>query len=92
MRIIRQHRMRQPLKRLQPALPAAWYRDAAHYGRELERVWFRHWIAAGREEQIPQPGDWRVVRIGTQSVILARDRSGFVRAFHNTCRHRGSIL
>ena len=84
--------MRQPLKRLQPALPAAWYRDAAHYGRELERVWFRHWIAAGREEQIPQPGDWRVVRIGTQSVILARDRSGVVRAFHNTCRHRGSIL
>ncbi|MBM3385942.1 MAG: aromatic ring-hydroxylating dioxygenase subunit alpha, partial [Betaproteobacteria bacterium] len=84
--------MRKPLKRLHPALPAAWYRDQGHYERELQWIWYRTWIAAGREEQIPQPGDWRVVRIGTQSVILARDRSGVVRAFHNTCRHRGSIL
>jgi len=84
--------MRTPLKRLQPALPAAWYRDPAHHERELERIWYRNWIAAGREEEIPQPGDWRAVRIGTQSIILARGRDGAVRAFHNVCRHRGSIL
>ncbi|MGQ0509841.1 MAG: aromatic ring-hydroxylating oxygenase subunit alpha [Betaproteobacteria bacterium] len=84
--------MRKPLKRLEPGLPAAWYRDPAHYERELESIWYRGWIAAGREEEIPESGDWRVVRIGTQSIVLTRGGDGAVRGFHNTCRHRGSVL
>jgi Rieske 2Fe-2S family protein len=84
--------MRTPLKRLESGLPAAWYFDPVHYDRELEAFWYRGWIAAGREEEIPQPGDWRVVRIGTQSIVLTRGKDDEIRAFHNTCRHRGSIL
>jgi glycine betaine catabolism A len=82
---------RTPLKRLEAGLPAAWYFDPAHYERELEAFWYARWIAVAREEEIPSPGDWRVVRIGSQSLILVRDRDQ-LRAFHNTCRHRGSIL
>src|SRR5918911_4622894 len=82
---------RKPLTRLEGGLPASWYYDPAHYARELEAFWYRHWIAVAREEEIPQPGDWRVARIGTQSVILVRDGEE-LRAFHNTCRHRGSVL
>ncbi len=83
--------MRKPLKKLKAGLPAAWYRDPAHYQRELEVFWYGRWIAACREEEIPQTGDWRVVRIGTQSIVLVREKAS-IRAFHNTCRHRGSIL
>lgn len=81
-----------PLKRLQAGLPARWYHDPAQYQRELEVFWYGRWIAAAREEEVPGPGDWRVVRAGTQSIVLARDAKGKLRAFHNTCRHRGSIL
>jgi len=54
--------------------------------------WYGRWIAAAREEEVPAPGDWRVVRIGTQSIAVLRDEKAKIRAFHNTCRHRGSIL
>ena len=84
-------RARRPLKRLEAGLPAAWYRDPAHYARELEAFWYRHWIAVCREEEIPAPGDWKVVRVGTQSLVVLRDKNR-INAFHNTCRHRGSIL
>jgi Rieske 2Fe-2S family protein len=39
-----------------------------------------------------RPGDWRTVKVGTQSIVILRDENSGLRAFHNTCRHRGSIL
>jgi Rieske 2Fe-2S family protein len=81
---------RKPLERLEPGLPAAWYSDPAHYARELEAFWYAKWIAVAREEDLATPGDWRVATIGTQSIVLVKDEK--LKAFHNTCRHRGSIL
>jgi len=83
---------RRALERLEPGLPAAWYYDPAHHGRELEAFWYARWIAVARAEELAQAGDWRLVRIGTQSIVLAKDEDGQLRAFHNTCRHRGSVL
>jgi glycine betaine catabolism A len=83
---------REPLGRLRSGVPSSWYFDPAHYARELEVFWYGRWIAVGRAEEIAEFGEWRVVRIGTQSIVLVRGADGKVRAFHNTCRHRGSIL
>jgi Rieske 2Fe-2S family protein len=74
------------------SLPAAWYYDPAQYARELEAVWYRDWICVGRAEDLREAGDYVVVTIGEESLILTRDRAGRTRAFHNTCRHRGSEL
>ena len=84
--------MRKALDRLEAGLPAAWYSDPAHYERELNAFWYARWVAVAREEEIAAPGDWRVVRVGSQSLVVLRSDAGDVRAFHNTCRHRGSIL
>jgi Rieske 2Fe-2S family protein len=83
---------REPLGRVAKGLPASWYYDPVHYTRELDVFWYGRWIAASRGDEIPDAGDWRVFRIGTQAIVLLRDEHGAVRAFHNTCRHRGSIL
>src|SRR5687768_4878020 len=83
---------REALKRVEPGLPASWYRDPAHYQRELEVFWYARWIAVAREEELAACGDWIVVRLGTQSIVLLKDENGRLRAFHNTCRHRGSVL
>jgi Rieske 2Fe-2S family protein len=83
---------REPLKRLSAGLPSSWYYNPEQYARELEAFWFCRWLAAGRDEEIPAAGDWRVIRIGTQSIFLLRGEQGELRAFHNTCRHRGSLL
>ena len=83
---------RKPLRSLKHGLPAAWYRDPAHHERELEAFWYRGWIAACLEEELPEPGAWRVLRIGAQSLFALKNEKGEIKAFHNVCRHRGSLL
>jgi len=80
------------LKEIRNSLPSHWYYDPAHYQRELEAIWYRDWVCVGREEVISTPGDYFVARLGDQSIIVTRHTDGRLRAFHNTCRHRGSIL
>jgi len=92
MEINQTQRKRVALTRLEPGLPGGWYRDPEHYQRELQAFWYSRWIAVAREEELPAPGDWRLVRLGTQGLVLLRDEAGGLRAFHNTCRHRGSVL
>ena len=80
------------LDRVHPTLPSRFYYDGDHHRTELERIWYRSWLCAGRSEEIRAPGDYRVLSVGNQSVVLTRDEGLELRAFHNTCRHRGSLL
>ncbi len=68
------------------------YFDAAHYQRELSLIWQGQWIYLCRADAIAEPRDFRTFTIGDQNLIVLRDGGGQVRAFHNTCRHRGSVL
>lgn len=80
------------LDRTTESLPGAWYYDPAQYARELEAIWYRDWVCVGRVEELPEAGDYFLVEIGAERIIVTRDREGRPRAFHNTCRHRGSTL
>ena len=66
--------------------------DEAVYRQEQERVFGRGWIFVGREQRIPRPGDYLTFDEAGWSLIVLRDRDGRVRAFDNTCRHRGTRL
>ena len=52
----------------------------------------RHWFCAGHVSSIPRAGDYLVVDLGPESVIIVRNSAGDVRALLNVCRHRGSRL
>lgn len=80
------------LTRMERSLPASWYLDEDHFQRELRAIWYRQWIYVDRADSLPSPGDYRLVSIGDQRIILLRDASGTFRAYHNTCRHRGAEL
>ena len=73
-------------------LPGRYYTSAETFREEQERIFMRHWLCAGREAQILEPGDFFVREIDTESVIVVRGEDGAVRAFHNVCRHRGTRL
>ena len=80
------------LDEVSATLPSAFYFDREHHERELRQIWYRQWLLVGRADTVAAVGDYRVVEVGDQSVIITRGKDGRLRAFHNTCRHRGSIL
>lgn len=63
--------------------------DEGLYREELEKLFTRAWLFVGHESQIPNPGDFFTSRMGEESVILVRDKSGEIHVFLNSCRHRG---
>jgi Rieske 2Fe-2S family protein len=83
---------RPTLSRLEPSLPSRSYFDPEHYRRELEAIWYRSWLCIGRTEELAEPRHYKVVEVGSQSIVVTRDLEGRLHAFHNTCRHRGSVL
>ena len=73
-------------------LPAEFYVSREYFDREIDTMFRRMWICAGREEEIANPGQFVIRELPGDNIIVTRDASGAVRAFHNTCRHRGTRL
>jgi nitrite reductase/ring-hydroxylating ferredoxin subunit len=68
------------------------YFDPDFHRLEVERVWGRVWQMACREEQIPEVGDSLVYEVADTSLIVVRTARDEIRAFHNSCLHRGTQL
>ena len=60
--------------------------------KEWERLWKRIWHVAGRENELPEAGDYIVHDFMHESVIVMRQDDGGLKAFYNTCGHRGMRL
>lgn len=80
------------LRRAEPTLPSADYFDPAHYERELVALWHRNWVYVCRGSEIAVPLAFQTFTLGSQTALILRGEDGALRAFHNTCRHRGSVL
>ena len=72
--------------------PKERYYDADFFAMEAELLWPRVWQMACRLEEIPQPHDFVEYEILDQSIVVLRTDDMGVRAFQNTCRHRGVRL
>src|SRR5687767_13084574 len=68
------------------------YFDSEFHRLEVKCVWGRVWQMACREEQIAQVGDSIVYEIADWSLIVVRTAEDEIRAFHNSCLHRGTQL
>ena len=82
------------LRRHQPgsALAREFYTDAQIFERDVERILLRHWFCAGHVASVPAAGDFLVVELAAESVIIVRTQDGQIRALLNVCRHRGSRI
>jgi glycine betaine catabolism A len=74
-----------------PTLPRDAYRDPAWYAAEVEHVWKKSWVYVGRRAELA-PSTVRPIELFGQRLILIHDDTGTIRAFYNTCRHRGAEL
>ncbi len=65
------------------------YTDPEQFELERTRVLGRHWLLAGRSDQVAQPGDWLSFEGHGETIVVTRQPDGSLAGFHNVCRHRG---
>ena len=83
--------VRKPLLEAE-TMPAFTYTSPEFYQREVERIWRKTWNFIGSADQIRNNGDYFTLNFAGVPTIVLRDHDGKMRAFANTCRHRGSEL
>lgn len=71
-------------------LPLDAYLSADFHRNELDKVWSRCWQMAARSETVKKAGAQIVYDIGDQSAVIVRAQDGKLRAFVNSCPHRGT--
>src|ERR1700755_1982492 len=59
---------------------------------EWDRMWTRVWHVGGRTAQLEEPGDYIVHNCLKKSVVMMRQEDVSIRAFYNSCQHRGNKL
>jgi Rieske 2Fe-2S family protein len=73
-------------------LPGVAYTSPDVWAWEMRHFFEDSWVCAGRADSLAQPGSRRALRVGSESVLVARDSAGRLRGFFNVCRHRGHEL
>jgi phenylpropionate dioxygenase-like ring-hydroxylating dioxygenase large terminal subunit len=73
-------------------IPVHRYTTPEFAALELQRMWPRTWQLACSADHVAEPGDWFEYRSGPFSVLVVRGDDGELRAFQNSCRHRGNSL
>lgn len=74
------------------ALTREFYTDPWIFERDMDRMLLRHWFCAGHVSSVPRAGDYLVVNLGLESVIIVRTPDDGIKALVNVCRHRGARI
>src|SRR5258708_3706402 len=74
------------------SLPQPFYNDRDMFDLDVAAIFNTRWIFAGMGSEIATPGSYLTLNVGRSSIVVLRDHGGDVRAFFNTCRHRGSKI
>jgi len=72
------------------ALTRDFYTRPELFEHDLERFVLDHWFCAAHASSLGQPGDFVVVELGRESLIVVRTHQNDIRVLLNVCRHRGS--
>lgn len=68
------------------------YISSEFAAKEKQNLWSRVWQVACRVEEVPNPGDFVVYDVADDTIIVTRNKSGAIVAYHNVCPHRGRRL
>jgi nitrite reductase/ring-hydroxylating ferredoxin subunit len=73
-------------------IPKEEYLDKEFAATEARKLWSRVWQVACREEELPEVGSYVTYDIGEESIIVVRTGTTTIRAYYNSCQHRGRRL
>jgi len=69
-------------------LPAAAYTNNVFWKAECDTVFLENWVCVGFVHEFTKAGDVVPVSVGNQPLLIVRNITGKISAFHNVCRHR----
>ena len=84
-------KVRRPPAEAEP-LPHWAYTSQQWFDRERERIFSRVWNLVGHHSQVARPGDFLTVSVAGVPLIIVCGQDDTIRAFYNSCRHRGTKL
>ncbi len=73
-------------------LPQGLYTESNSFDFDMTAIYGQSWLMVGMDCELPKTGSYISMMVGNWPVIITRDRDGNIRAFHNSCRHRGSMI
>ena len=73
-----------------PDIPAGRYTDPAFFELEQTHIWQKSWLFAAHIDELPLPGSYRRWDNAGQPMVIVHGDDGVIRAFYNTCSHRGA--
>jgi len=73
-----------------PDIPGGRYTSDQFFELERTQLWTKVWVMAGRAEDVAGPGDYMTFDELGLPILIVRGADGEVRAFYNTCQHRGA--
>lgn len=74
------------------AMPKSVYTSHEFNQLELEKIFRKDWVCAGRASALTKIGDYLTMEIAGEPIMVLRDGDGRLRAQSNVCRHRMSTL
>ena len=74
------------------AMPKSVYTSPDFAKAEMQHIFAKDWLCAGRAEALPNPGDYLTMQIAGEPIIILRDKEGVLGGMSNVCRHRMSTL
>ena len=75
-----------------PPIPGGRYTDRDFLALEQRHLWNASWLYACHIDEIPEPGHFLLFKRTGSPILILHGKDGIVRAFFNTCRHRGAPL
>jgi phenylpropionate dioxygenase-like ring-hydroxylating dioxygenase large terminal subunit len=74
-------------------LPSWCYTDEAFHRREVERIFFRSWNCIGHHSRVgAEAGSYITLEFCEVPLVVVRGADLQLRAFINSCSHRGSLM
>ncbi len=73
-------------------LPGVAYTSEKMLRLENEKLFPRVWVQAGLTHELANPGDTTLATVAGRPLILVRSPGGEIKAFYNSCSHRGTQL
>jgi phenylpropionate dioxygenase-like ring-hydroxylating dioxygenase large terminal subunit len=73
-------------------LPPYYYTDPDFFAFERDAVFGHDWLCLGRQEEIPEAGDYFTITLNDDPLIVMRGQDGEIRVMSNVCQHRAALV